>query len=143
MNKKKPLWSFERIVGISIDRVENFLFDVRKGVYTEENLPFILISDSPCIIKFRNGTFNVEFKNGHKEYIIVNRRKHEISLQGEWWYRGTYKLSSLNGQTRIVLTVYNIAPYFGWIVNIMAKNKKVNHEKDFENFIERLLNTLL
>jgi hypothetical protein len=70
--------------------------------------------------------------------VTVDDVERQVSLQGEWWYRGEYIIKDHNGRSLIQYRVYNIAPgTTRWLVPLFAPS----HEKLREQF-HGLLGTL-
>ena len=43
-------------------------------------------------------------------HLEVDSQEHCIAIQGEWWYRGVYRLAPYTGGCQLVYEVYNVAP---------------------------------
>lgn len=52
--------------------------------------------------------------NEGRKYLEINAMSHSVVVQGEWWYRGEYSMSSHQRGTLFVYQVTNIAPGIGW-----------------------------
>ncbi|MBF6611917.1 MAG: hypothetical protein IVW55_02185 [Chloroflexi bacterium] len=44
----------------------------------------------------------------------IDRKRHQIAIEGEWWYRGVYSVEPHANGSLLVYRVYNIAPGIGW-----------------------------
>ncbi|RYU97416.1 hypothetical protein [Emticicia agri] len=136
--KRKPLWIFEKSSQFSIQDIENVLFDIDEGSFSGNDMPFIYTNQMSCHIKEENGRFIVHFHDGHKEFVTVDTTNHQLTIQGEWWYKGVYTLSQENNHTNISSQVFNVARKGRWMASLMALFEKTTHEKNFHVFVERI-----
>jgi len=133
-----PVWSFEKTTSLTVSEIEALLFDLQEGNFTPGNLPFILSDRGRCNIKFIDARYVVEFIDGHKEFIEIDKANHTLAMQGEWWYRGLYALKELPEGTKVTLNVYNVAERFRWVASLMIVPDKKKHQQGFEIFVSAI-----
>ncbi|RZS38927.1 hypothetical protein EV193_104138 [Herbihabitans rhizosphaerae] len=47
--------------------------------------------------------------DGYQVHVDVDRDRRTLGVQGNWWYRGEYRLEPDPAGTRIVYSVFNVA----------------------------------
>lgn len=134
----KPLSRFKRSTRLKIREIEAILFRIAEGEYPSYRMPFLLEGRSSCNISLVDSRYVVSFSDGHKEYITIDKVKHTLSIQGEWWYKGIYSLQEQEKKTLISLSVYNVAQNYRWAASLMMLLEKSNHRMGFEKLITRL-----
>jgi hypothetical protein len=134
----EPIWTFESKLDLSLKDIEDILFNIPEGEFTKNNVPFILSGKGNGNVSKKDGQFIVQFENGYKQSLAVNRDQHTLTVKGQWWYCGVFTIYNEYPRTRISLQVFNIAESSGWLVPMMIWNKKVRFWKNFDQFVETL-----
>jgi len=124
MTSDQLVWTFEKTVPIPVSDIEKILFDIRQGSFQTGNLPFLLRDKSDCKIELVNSTYMVVFNDGHKEYITPDAVGHQLTIKGEWWYKGVYSFEKEGVGTRIQLNVFNAAQRYRWVASLMMLSDK-------------------
>ncbi|HZV68578.1 MAG TPA: hypothetical protein VFG10_03510 [Saprospiraceae bacterium] len=135
---EKPVWTFEKTTTLKVNEIESILFDIKEGQFTDERLPFILKDKTSCNIKFIYERYVVTFDGGHTEYISIDKSKHTLTIQGEWWYKGVYSFQQLAGTSLISLKIFNVSKKVRWAASLMILPEKQKHKIGFDIFIKNL-----
>jgi hypothetical protein len=134
----EPVWIFQKISSFSVQQIEDIVFAIDEGSFSGNDMPFIYANHTSCHIKEENNRFIVHFHDGHKEFVTIDTSKHQLIMQGEWWYRGVYTFIEEKDHTKIIYEVFNIAPTARWVAALMILPEKGTHEKNFQDFVRRI-----
>jgi hypothetical protein len=148
----KSVWTFNCVINAPLSEVKKKFFDVREGEFSELSAPLLVQGKGPVKIKFDTVMYTVTFSDGHAEYISVEPEANQISVQGEWWYRGEYTFSAhvdLSPDsnrdtlevTHVQLEVFNLADQ-AWMVSLMNIGAKRKHEIAFVSLCKRAEKTI-
>lgn len=140
MPKNKPIWTFEKTTNLTLEQIEEILFNIQSGYYKSGSLSFILKGKTSCEVKKEGDQFVISFEDGHKEHITINMANHKLTNQGEWWYQGVYSFQPISEKTSIRFDIYNNADNYRWIASLMIIPEKNKHKTGFEKFIVDLEN---
>ncbi|MEP6987209.1 MAG: hypothetical protein ABI970_16500 [Chloroflexota bacterium] len=103
----KPSWTVSGVVEAPVEKVWPLLLDSFSSVGVDRKAVESYSGQQPYVIyigKPGNGKITVE----------VDKVKHSILIQGEWWYRGVHTVTPHLRGSLITYNVYNIAPGIGW-----------------------------
>jgi hypothetical protein len=128
----KLIWTFNCEVDMTLDEAKNVFFDFREGEFSELSAPFLVAGKGNVKITFDKIHFVVEFTDGHREFISMDKDSNQVAVQGEWWYRGEYTLSTQGGKTNVQLQVFNLADQ-EWLVSLMNVNAERKHGIAFKS----------
>ena len=84
---------------------------------------------------------NTSGPGGGKLYVAVDKQRHTLALQGEWWYRGVYTVEPHAQGSLLVYRVYNIAPGPGrWLVPLVhrAQNYDAQIRRQFQQMLQAI-----
>ncbi len=69
--------------------------------------------------------------------IEIDKAAHTITLQGEWWYRGTHQVMAHDGGSQITYAVYNVAPgVTRWLAALMQRELDARMKTDLQHLLE-------
>lgn len=128
----KSLWTFNCEVDLTPEEAKSVFFDVREGTFSEFSAPFLVKGKGEVKISFDKVHFVVEFTNGHREFLSIDKERNMIAVQGEWWYRGEYTLAAAGEKTNVQLEVFNLADQ-EWMVSLMSIGAERKHEIAFKS----------
>lgn len=134
----KAVWAFQESSPFSVQQIANILFDIREGSFSGNNMPFIYARQMSCSIKEEDGRFIVHFADGHKEFVTIDTYNHQLTTQGEWWYRGVYTFKQEKDHTKITYEIFNVAQTARWVASLMILPEKGTHKKSFHDFVKRI-----
>ncbi|RFS17634.1 hypothetical protein [Emticicia sp. C21] len=134
----KPVWVFQKISSFSVQQIEEVVFAIDEGSFSGNDMPFLYANQTSCHIKEENGRYVVHFHDGHKEFVTTDTSRHQLIMQGEWWYRGVYTFTQEEDYTKITYEIFNIAQTARWIASLMILPEKTTHEKRFHDFVRRI-----
>lgn len=135
----KLLWTFEKEIAITTGQAESILFNIREGRFAVDELPFLLRdAGNGCTITGKNNSFAALFADDHKMFIETDYANHNISIQGEWWFKALYSLVDKDNKTILNLSIYNVAEKFSWAAQLMNSSKKEKYRDSFYRFADRL-----
>jgi len=103
----KPGWSVSGVVEAPVEQVWPLLLDGFRSVGVDRKAVEAYSGPQPYV------TYLGTPGNG-KITIEVDKARHSIATQGEWWYRGVHSVESHRHGCLITYNVYNIAPGIGW-----------------------------
>jgi hypothetical protein len=103
----KPGWSVSGVVEAPVDQVWPLLLDNFSSVGVDRNTVENYTGQQPYT------TFIGKPGNG-KITIEVDKVRHSIAIQGEWWYRGVHTVEPHPRGSLVTYSIYNIAPGIGW-----------------------------
>jgi len=137
------MWSIAGIVEASADRVAALVLDVRPGEFALNDAPIVLVEsglpnlDSRVIVNGGPRNFTATWEADPKGiYVIVDMAQGSVTLQGHWWYRGTYRVEAASQGSRLLLDVYNIAPGLSrWIAPFVARGVRSQQTQTFERLL--------
>lgn len=141
----KLLWTFNCETNLPLEEAQQVFFDFREGSFSELTAPLLVKGKGEVKISYNNIHFVVEFADGHREFVSVEKEKSKIAVQGEWWYRGEYTLTaavssstgSVEHKTNVQLEVFNLADQ-EWMVSLMNIGAKRKHELAFQSLCKRV-----
>ena len=102
----KPDWSVSGIVEAPVEQVWPLVLESFRTTGMDMNAVENYRGSQPYITsigKPGNGKITVE----------VDKDRHSITAQGEWWYRGAYTVTPHPRGSFVTYDVYNIAPGIG------------------------------
>lgn len=106
--RQQPQWTISGIVESPVKAVWELLLE--NGF----NLP----ETEKQAIKDYHELQPYTFKIGKPGSGVINykidKENHKISVQGEWWYRGTTDVKPHEKGSLVTYCIYNIAPGLGW-----------------------------
>jgi hypothetical protein len=75
--------------------------------------------------------------------VAVDPLRHEVALQGEWWYRGVVAVNAAADGARITRSIHNVAPgWSGWLVPFVHRHDeqafRTGHEALLRSIASRL-----
>lgn len=126
------VWIFNAHINASLDEVKKIFLDVRDGEFSELTAPLLVTGKGPVKITLDKVIYTITFSDDHLEYISIAPQENKIAVQGEWWYRGEYTLTTSDGATNVQLEVFNLADQ-EWMVSLMNIGAKRKHEIAFLN----------
>lgn len=139
----KSVWTFNCEIDTPLEEAKQVFFDFREGTFSEFSAPFLVKGKGDVKITYDNIHFVVEFTDGHREFVSMEKDKNMIAVQGEWWYRGEYTLSAVvsssgvENKTKVQLEVFNLADQ-EWMVSLMNIGAKKKHEAGFQSLCKRV-----
>jgi hypothetical protein len=142
MKENNPVWTFEGSSDLPISEMESMLFSIKEGNFKARSLPFITNSNLNYTVRQDNLRYILTFTDGHEEYVSIDKVNNILTIQGQWWYRGVYKLIPQRNKTLIRLEVYNVAKKNRWIASLMILPDKNKHKEAFERFVKKLENAM-
>ncbi len=128
----KSVWIFNCVINAPLDDVRKKFFDVHEGEFSELASPLLVAGKGAVKITFDKVIYTITFSDGHLEYISIEPDENKMSVQGEWWYRGEYTLTSNGDATNVQLEVFNLADQ-EWMVSLMNIGAKRKHEIAFQS----------
>ncbi len=128
----KLIWTFNCEVDMPLEDAKSVFFDFREGKFNELSAPFLVAGKGDVKVTFDKIHFVIEFADGHREFVYVEKENNTIAIQGEWWYRGEYTLSSRDQKTNVQLQVFNLADQ-EWLASLMHINAVRKHEIAFRS----------
>src|SRR5262249_33167811 len=98
----KPQWIVTGIVEAPVEKVWTDLLNGN---------PYLSAADREAIAR-QIGVFRTTAGNAMEGFvkIEVDKRQHSSAMEGQWWYRGIHTIEPDQKGSRIVYSVYNIAP---------------------------------
>jgi hypothetical protein len=137
----KPLSSITKTLNVSFDQAKSLLFDIRPGSFTREHAPLLLLGFAPLTIQQNEDKFTILYRQDSKIFVCLDKRNNAVSIDGEWWYRGYYKLEQTESGAQLTYEVHNIAPNLRWLIPLFMWNKKTRaSSKENFNTLVQLIN---
>jgi hypothetical protein len=135
MNKRaQTKWRVAGLLEASPDAVWEKLLDTFPMLSPQARSELARES-SPDVFKLTTGE-----QGAGRITIEVEKRQHQVALQGEWWYRGVYSLQPHARGSLLIHQVYNIAPGAGWWAAQLVQGPA--HARKMEEQFQSLLNTI-
>jgi hypothetical protein len=122
---------------VQLQEAQQVFFDLREGTFSGLTAPFLVRGKGEVKITYNNVHFIVEFADGHREFITVEKEHNRIAVQGEWWYRGEYTLTAAGNKTLVQLEVFNLADQ-EWMVSLMNIGARKKHEIAFQRLCKMI-----
>lgn len=136
-----PIWIFQQTINTPLPTVWSLLADFPVGKPSAKQ-PFLLSDYNVTAIEGTEQSYTIHYEmQGSKQqmFAFIDQLKHEVGLQGQWWYRGVYQLERQGDTTLLTLSVYNVAPGLGrWAARLMVLGQKGEHRKGFQKLVGRM-----
>ena len=58
-----------------------------------------------------------------------------VVVQGDWWYRGEYRVAAQGGASRVTLTIVNVAQSAHWSAPIAGRRELADAERAFDELL--------
>jgi hypothetical protein len=101
----------------------------------------LLSGFAPLAIQKNEDKFTALYGQGSRIFIHLDKTNNTISIDGEWWYQGYYKLEQTENGARLTYEVHNIAPNLRWLIPLFMWNKKTRAScKENFNTLVQLIN---
>ncbi len=135
MNKRmQSQWSASGILEAPLDKVWEKLLDTFPMLSSQERSE-LERAGSPDVLKMSAG------KHGEgRIHLEVDKNRHQVAVQGEWWYRGVYTLTPHTRGSLLVYQVYNVAPGVGWWLAQLFQGPE--HARKMDAQLQALLRTI-
>jgi len=110
----RPRWTAAGVVEAPVEQVWEALLAIN---------PYLSVDDRQAIEK-ESGPLRFTANVGYARIVLeVDKQRHSITDQGEWWYRGTQSVEPHQRGSLLVYRVYNIAPAASrWLVPFVVRN---------------------
>ena len=135
MNKRmQSPWSASGLVEAPLDDVWEQLLDTFPMLSSQQRSE-LERAGSPDVLKMSAG------KHGEgRIHLEVDTKRHQVAVQGEWWYRGVYTLTPHPRGCLLVYQVYNVAPGVGWWLAQLFQGPQ--HARKMDAQLQALLRTI-
>ena len=135
MDKRmQPQWSASGILEAPLDKVWEQLLDTFPMLSSQERSQ-LEQEGSPDVLKMSAG------KHGEgRIHLEVDKNRHHVAVQGEWWYRGVYTLTPHTRGCLLVYLVYNVAPGVSWWLAQLFQGPE--HARKMNAQLQALLRTI-
>jgi hypothetical protein len=113
----KPGWTVSGVVEAPVEKVWPLLMDSFSTIGVDRKAVEAYSGPQPYV------TYLGKPGNG-KITIEVDKVRHSIATQGEWWYRGVHTVEPHPRGSRVIYCVYNIAPGMGWWIAQLVQGRE-------------------
>ena len=124
-------WSVSGIVEAPVERVWDALV---------ESNPYLSAADRATIAHSETFTTSAGKPGEGRATVEVDRRRHQIAVQGEWWYRGVHSVEPHLRGSLVTYEVYNVAPGIGWWAAQLVQGRA--NARTMASQLQSLLNTI-
>ncbi|GAA2609180.1 hypothetical protein GCM10010399_45010 [Dactylosporangium fulvum] len=89
----RPLWTLRGVVETTPERVRALLFALNPGPVTEDNGFFLLGEGGEQGMTLRGGPDDFQcVVDGYALSVRADRAAGTLSVSGQWWYQGVYRV---------------------------------------------------
>src|SRR5690242_3047444 len=106
--RSQPQWLVSGIIACQVARVWTALIDANPILTSADKASLTGNSVPPSF------STTIGMPGAGKLTVQVDTMNHCIAVQGEWWYRGVYRVEPHERGSLVSYEVYNIAPGLGW-----------------------------